>query len=181
MEDTVLTAKLIKNKKGFTLIEVIIAIAVTTVILGTVSSMVIFAYKSYHHADERTSVLNSANSITEMVREYTFNAVEAEISTITAPPAPETDYTFIYCLNNEIYVDNSLLQSAKGIGIGTLELAFLADSDSQLLKYRLKMLDSAGQPALQEQNVEVFLNNCLGKIVCDAEGNCLKIKKAEIP
>ncbi len=172
--------KLFKNKAGFTLVEVLIAMAITTIIVGTISSMVLVAQKSYINVESSNSVLNGVNSITEMVREYTFSTTEAEISNVTAVPANIPDYTIIACIDNQIYVNGALQQSAKGIGISTLALEFSADPDSKLLSYTLSGTKEDGSAAFATQSLTAYLNACEEGIKGDATGNCLTVCVGEL-
>ncbi len=171
--------KFIKNKSGFTLIEMIVAVAVTVIVIGTLTSMVMYAYKSYHKADATSTVLNGINSITEAVRELTFNATEAEISNVTAPPTVEVGYTSIYCIDGSVYVDGNVIQSAKGIGTATLEISFEADNsgtNGKVVKYKITADKENGEQAIQPQELTAYLNNCMGDIL-GGTGNCIKVKK----
>ncbi len=178
-------SELKKNKKGFTLIELIIAIAITVIIIGTVTSMVVYSYKAYYSADKTSAVLDASNTITEMVREYIFNAEEAEISNITAPPSIESGYTYIYCLDNCVYADGALIQSAKGIGAAIMTLDFSTDTvdddDNKMITYTLNILDENGKQLIAENRTDAFLNKCDDGITGIESGNCLKVKKTVTP
>ncbi len=174
--------KILNNKKGFTLVEVLVTVFVTVIIIGAATSMVLYSYKSYHSADKTTSVLNGVNSITEAVREITFNASEAEITEVTAVPAAESGTTIICCIDNAVYMDNHIIQSAKGMNISALSLTFEADNSSEngkILKYKITAADENGEQAIEPQELSAYLNNCLGDIE-GTTGNCLKIKKTDV-
>ena len=169
--------KLIKDKRGFTLIEIIVAMAITTIIVGTISAMIIFAHKSYYNVENTNSVLNGVNAVTEMVREYTFDAEEAEIMDVTSIPTVDPEYMSICCIDNTVYVDGNVYETAKGMGGETLILQFSADSGSKLLKYKLDVFDENNNPLIESQDLSAYLNSCDENIKGVATGNCIVIKR----
>lgn len=167
----------LNGKKGFTLIEVIIAMAITVIIVGTISSMVLVAYKSYYNIESSTSVVDGVNSITETVRELTFNTTEVEISQVTAQPVFESGYNYIYCLDNTVYLDSGVLQSANGMGISSLSLEFSKGATDGTLSYVLQAIEEDGSDRGQTMNM--FLNACDSGISGDSTGNCIKFIRGE--
>ncbi len=174
--------KIFTDKKGFTLIEMIIAVAVSVIIIGTISSMVIYAYKSYYNTDKTGTVLNGVNSVTEAVRELTFNAVEVEIKDVVSEPDIEEGCTAIYCIDNKIYIDGGVIQSAKGLNLSRLDLTFELDTNRETdgkyktVKYILTANDENGNQAIEPQNLSLFFNNCDAGVV-GTSGNCIIVKR----
>lgn len=175
---------MIKNNRGFTLIEIMITISITVIIMGTVLAMLTASVKVYNQIDESNSVLNSASSTLEMVREMTFNAQEIKISNETIVPITDNSVICICAIDNSIYLDGNVVQSAKGSKADKMELIFSKantntnDDKTNLLDVKLDITDKNNNPLIEQQAISLFLNN-VENISGDDEGNCIIITKGD--
>lgn len=165
----------LKSKEGFTLIELIIAIAVTTIIMGTITLVVVQSHKSYYKVNNESEVMNVMNSVLENVRETTFNSSDLKISNETALPTLNSDETAFTCIDNSIYLDGNLMHSGSSMGVANVNLQFSKVSEKKL-KCEISMKDENGKDIIQSQSVELFLDN-VNQIQGDSDGNCIIFKK----
>ena len=169
-----MTKKLWENKKGFTLIELIIAIGVATVVIGTISIVLIQSNKSFHKVENRTTVINGVNSMLENIRELTFDAKKIEISTVTETPVTaEENVSYIFCSDGKFQVDGNLLQSEESMRVSNLEVAFEKKGvEGKILRCTVTATDDRGENVVQPQSVELLLNV---DSIDGNSGNCIKI------
>lgn len=165
----------LNNKKGFTLIELIIAIGVATVVIGTISVVLIQSNKSFHNVENRTTVVNGVNNILENIRELTFDAKELQISAETsAPVSTEEKVSYISCIDGNLCIDNNVLQNAEGLGIADLEVVFeKTGAEGKILRCTVTAKDDNGNNVITPQSVDLLLNNV--NSINGASGNCIKV------
>lgn len=165
----------LKSKEGFTLVELIIAIAVTTVIMGTITLMVVQSHKSYYKVTNESEVMNVMNSVLENIREATFNSSTLKISNETALPTLNSGETAFTCIDNSIYLDENLMHSGSSMGVANVSLKFSKASEKKI-KCEISMKNESGKDIIQSQSVELFLNN-VNQIQGDSDGNCIIFTK----
>ena len=109
-----------KSDAGFTLIELVVAIAISTILLGSFTSLFVLTYKTY--------TLNISQAETQSLAALTVEKIQTEVRTCsslimvkdeTDIPAVTTNYDFTY---TPIYYDSI----NHGINIGSN--IYLADT-----------------------------------------------------
>lgn len=165
----------LKGKEGFTLIELIIAVAVAVVIIGTVTLMVVQSHKSYYKVANESEIMSAMNSVLESVRESTFNATDLKISSETVLPTLNSDETAFTCIANSIYLDRNLMHSGSSLGAASVSLKFSKVSEKKL-KCEISMKDENGKDIIKSQSVELLLDN-VNQIQGSSDGNCIIFKK----
>lgn len=167
--------KLLNSKKGFTLIEIIIAIGVATIVIGTVSAVVLQSNRSFHHIDERSNVVNGVNSILENIREITFDAEKLEITEETgAPVSTESNVSYISCIDGKVTIDSNVFQTKEGMGVADLDVTFeKSGTEGKILRCTVTVKDASGENVIEPQSVDLLLNNV--QTINGSSGNCIKI------
>ena len=102
------------KKKGFTLIEIVIVLAIMSVIGSAIYSFITFNYNVYNkgtkNAEKRNEVSTASQFITKQLR------YAKDVVIITSIPTPTVGFDDIYLNGNEIFcVKNGVLNST-GIG-----------------------------------------------------------------
>ena len=94
-------------KKGFTLIEVVIAMALVFLMLGVVDSMLISYVKSYKNSVEQNNgfnYLSEATAIIEKEVNFLVRDVTTEGNVIKINNIDGSALKYIKCINSNLYV-----------------------------------------------------------------------------
>lgn len=158
--------KLLSDKGGFTLIEMIITLAVTTIIMSTLVSMVDYSYRAYYQAELTSTRLNGVTHLTETIRKYTYDASEVRITSAheaekileDANRAKNVD-AVIYSASGVVYADGIRVAGASNLEVKDLWLTFHKD-DKNMLRVEINALDEDSKSVLAEKNIYVYMANC---------------------
>ncbi|MFT5874031.1 MAG: prepilin-type N-terminal cleavage/methylation domain-containing protein [Clostridium sp.] len=94
-------------KKGFTLIEIVIAMALVFLMLGVVDSMLISYVKSYKNSVVQNNGFNYLSEATEIIQKevnYMARDVNTEGNVITINNIDGSALKHIKCINSNLYV-----------------------------------------------------------------------------
>lgn len=98
-----LTDKFIKNKRGITLIELIVAMALTVIILTAATSFMVPLYRYYGNSVNEAKAIKVSGVIEKRLKEILPSAVEAYVTTATAVTHSGTNgYYYILVASNRI-------------------------------------------------------------------------------
>lgn len=128
---------MIKNNKGFTLIEILLAITLSTVLITTSVSImqsVMGASSSVVRDSERNKLINSTM---ETVRNSVSNAISMDVLSVNgiSDIVVDGNHDFIYCVDNTIYLNGSKILTGKEIGAESLQLVYDVDGKETLEVY----------------------------------------------
>lgn len=126
-----------KNNKGFTLIEILLAITLSTVLIFTSVSImqsVMGASQSVVSEGKRNNLINAAM---ETVRNSVSNAISMDVLSVSGLTdiAVDGNHDFIYCVDNVIYMNGAEVLTAKELGANSLELVYDVDGKETLEAY----------------------------------------------
>jgi prepilin-type N-terminal cleavage/methylation domain-containing protein len=91
-----------KNKSGFTLIEVIISLAILSIVLGTAYSINLFGLKSYSNSNERSDNQFSVRMASDFITRKLRYADNVSISNIETLPSKENGFYYLFVQNGQI-------------------------------------------------------------------------------
>lgn len=150
------------NKKGFTLIEIIVVLAVISIIVGIAGSMMISAFKEVYNANvdlERRIV----HSVIDVVREDTQYATDVRL---IQPDErndelfkEEDDWHFIYVKNGVLYRDDEPLFPSSFYKDKTIYLVAKGDYQNGVrvdFEYYLK--DENGKNVYSTRDTIMYIN-----------------------
>ena len=80
-----------KNKKGFTLVELIIILAIIGIVINAVFSMNIFGINSFIRGSDRYDLISRTNLVSEYITKYIRYAYEIEVLSSTDPIPDSSD------------------------------------------------------------------------------------------
>lgn len=92
-----------KNKKGFTLIELVVTIAMLVVVVGAIFSYFIFEYKSYNKGVN----LQAAQADTRLALDYVVKNTRNAVTLSYNPASVALDEYKIYLSSNRIYLQQN--------------------------------------------------------------------------
>ncbi len=168
------------NKSGFTLIEVIVAILLSTVVITVVYQVMTVSTKTNNVITEQTSAMSSLDATVDTIRQTVMPAKNLTIGDSSVEAVPE-GADIIKCVDNVIYLNNNVIGSASLYAVNHIELKFSAQESGKVLRMELECYDeNNGLLEGKTRQVDFFLQslgeNGEGKIKNSAEGtykNCI--------
>lgn len=146
-----------RRNAGFTLVELVVVMALTLVVLGLVYSFFHFTNTSFVRGGDKFQLQTNLNTASNFVIEELRNVTEIEI--VTAPADDESQY---------IYVENKILKHRKA-GTVTDKSEDIFKSDSDLLftikdntkgRYYVKIVINGNRGSENYSlSTEILLNN----------------------
>lgn len=119
-----------KNNNGFTLIEIIISIAVIGLVITALFNINIAGWQFLNYNQDRVELQNQARLITTNLEKNIRNAIVAEpiyenkaLAVITADNLDSNNIVFLVNINKQLimgYIDKSL-ETIKGYSLSTIE------------------------------------------------------------
>lgn len=167
--------KLTGNKSGFTLIEVIIAIALSGIVITAVYQVLTVSTRSNNAVIEQTAAINALDSTIETIRKSVMPAKEMTIGDSAVQTAPAGG-DIIKCVDNVIYFDDKIIGSASQYGVNRTELKFSSMENGKVLRVELQCYDkNGGLLDGKTRTVDLYLQslgeNGEGKIKSSTEGS----------
>lgn len=157
-----------RNNDGFTLIEIMVTVAVSMIILGTVTAMLFTAYRVNASVSESNKVLNASSSIFETVRKISAGAEIVEVTDTL--PADLTGKDYISCVDNVVTVNGGKLYNAADLNAARLILKYtVEDAGKGVVQCELSILDANGDNMVQPQIQALYLDEATS--IVGTEGN----------
>lgn len=164
--------KAFQNKKGFTLIEVILAIAILSIVISAVFPAIISVNKAYTAGNERSNIQQNvrfaANFITQEIR------FASSVSILSEIPS-SFDYTkrYIYVKNGSIVQNvNGVEKAVFPVNTGNLKCTLNFTGNNKTLEYSLSAVGSGKPYSLDSEVIVLNLGNSTiqgsgsGSVVC---------------
>jgi prepilin-type N-terminal cleavage/methylation domain-containing protein len=171
--------KIICNKSGFTLIELMIAVLISGVIITAVYQIMTTSSRANTQANAQLEAANSLDSTFEVIRQLTMNATEMKICDSSSYSAASGQDTVRY-EDDVIYMDDKVIGSAAQYGAGRIELEF-ESNEANLLKVSINSYDIDGN-LLEDKSrtMDLYLQSLTDSIEVESEGmrNCITFKVA---
>lgn len=134
----------LKQNKGFTLVELLIAMSLMVILMGALLMVFNTAQRTNIEANETNDKLNSSQQVIETVRKMTANAVALEVTQVTSLDdlpttglvtvnGVESNVSCITSLDNVIYLDKTPIANAESLYADTLSLTFKGGSSNKVL------------------------------------------------
>lgn len=157
--------KAIEDKKGLTLIEVLISLAIMGIVLAAASSLHIFGLKSFNRGEERYNLQSGLRETARNVADTVRIAEDVEI--LAQKPAAATfemdkKYIYIDSTSGKSVVKlykGGVITNISGEIEGTVSLSFNRGSSGKILAYNISG-ESKTQKFTEES--EVFIQNIKG-------------------
>lgn len=182
----------LKQNKGFTLVELLIAMSLMVILMGALLMVFNTAQRTNIEANETNDKLNSSQQIIETVRKMTANAVALEVTQVTSLddlPATglvtvngvESNVSCITSLDNVIYLDKTPIANAESLYADTISLTFKAGSSNKVLNYYVQADGTyypVGVASASTPSESVFLSGLAsedGITFTSTEGNSITI------
>lgn len=122
-----------KTKKGFTLMEVIITIALLGIILSVLYNILFFQIKTFSMSDKKSVAQSDVRYISDFIANEVRYATNIEILQ-AMPSTPDVNYKYLYVNNDEVYYKGYGTFPAKKLNIEdrkpSYNLSFSADDES---------------------------------------------------
>lgn len=130
-----------KSKKGLTLVELIVCVAILGIFLTAVYSFNLFTTKTFFNTSSKADKQNCIRMAEAFITKQVRYAKSVEI--LTTPPSPSEDYCDIYIDSGNIrYYKNGVLTDIPGIfNTSDYTLAFSKISD-KILYFKVGKSDS---------------------------------------
>ena len=121
------------NRKGFTLMEVIITIAILGIVLSALYNILFFQIKTFNLSDKKSVAQTDVRYISDFISNELRYATEVEILP-TMPAIPNSNYKYIYVDNKQIYQKDYYNPPGKKLNIEdrkpSYNLAFSANNEN---------------------------------------------------
>lgn len=162
-----------KNIKGFTLIELIIALAIFSVVVFMAFSILVFGNKSFSNGTDRSDVQFDFRMTSSFITDELRNATEVQILS-TMPATPTTGYNYIYISGKKIIsVKNGTSTNKTDAVVDTpvnslFKITKLANNNN-ILEFNL--MNTKNNVSIDSK---VYFNNING--VADATGDVIRYK-----
>lgn len=123
--------KLLKNKSGFTLIEVMVAVLISGILLTVIYQIMTSSSRLTQRTSDQIVAANELDRVTESIRALVKTSTAVTICDAnSASPDVSKGESVIKCVDNVIYADDIVLASAKSLGVEELQLEFSADTST---------------------------------------------------
>lgn len=106
---------LLKDEQGITLVEVLMAITLSSILLTTIGSLYVFSFRTFNEVQELTNNQHKIYSIHSYIQRDLRNATEINI--LSSLPSPvDNSYNYIYMENGSVFIlDNDTKSIANDI------------------------------------------------------------------
>jgi|GEM_PF-1296303 len=127
----------LKNKKGVTLIELIIAIGILSLILMIAFSSNLFGLRVFSRSEVRSNNQFEVRMVTDFIAKQLRFADTIEIITSTPSPTANDGHHYFYMENGSIYYyEDGIGKNVPGSqGVNDFTLSFAKNSDDKLLEF----------------------------------------------
>ncbi len=132
-----------KDKSGFTLIEVIIAILLSGIVITAVYQIMTASANSTGKTNDIVAEANALDSTMENIRALVMSSDKVTICD-GAAASPAEGESVIKCVENVVYADDRIIGSASQYGVHRIELIFKRGSENALLDVELNSYDENG-------------------------------------
>lgn len=168
------------NKSGFTLIEIIVAIALSSIVITVVYQVMTVSTKTNNVIKDQTAAMSSLDATVDTIRQMVMPAKNLTIGDSAVETVPE-GADIIKCVDNVIYLNDKVIGSASQFAVNHIELKFSTQEAGKVLRMELECYDeNNGLLDGKTRQVDFFLQslgeNGDGKIKSSAEGtykNCI--------
>jgi len=165
------------NNKGFTLIELMITIAILAVVITVVSSFLLFGYRTYGGGTTQFDVQSDIRTTIDFIINETRNTNEVYIINVADVPNTNDGYKYVYLESNAIMYKaastgfSAISKSAAIINNTTPVFEIKSSSGSFLLSINLS---GASKGKIYSSDSDVLFKNV--KTAITASGNAIKFK-----
>lgn len=171
--------KVLKNKNGFTLLEIILGIALSLIIMGAVISAFVLGANSNNAANEAYASKSIATMIVERVKNEVRYADTVTIYSDDAS-APKTDGVYCIYQQNGAFYERNGSSGVYSILPGQLEngfscaLLFTKTSDRSI-GLEVRIMKNGNE--LYKTQTAVYINNLISSSVGGTQGSSIAFTK----
>lgn len=144
-----LLSKIKNNKRGITLIELIVAMALTVIILTASTAFITPLYSYYGQSVNKAKGIRVSNAIEKRLKEFVPNALNAYVTLSTAALTGTENKTYY------LYVASGKIVLSHGNGVSSISDIFITDAEyegfllSLIIKTKYKNLETTKYTILQ--------------------------------
>lgn len=171
--------KLVINKRGVTLIELVIVIGILGIVLSAAYSFNLFGIKTYSMGQSQWNLQSNARMVSDLITREVRYVTEVELSEQT--PALGDGYCYIRTEGNAVkyYKDGKLISAFPDIT--SEDIMYKVDfsgSEGNLLAFRVTAYDSRKEKSYSIDSKVLCLNIIDGESIINTQGiiNSIRFK-----
>jgi len=173
--------KPLKSQRGISLVELLIALSILSIVLGLAYSLFFFSTKSFKMGSNQSNIQQNLRSVSSFIHKEVRHAVEIE--TLDTSFTPTQGYEYIFAENSSInhgkFINGSFVKTSKSdaIIVNSTGLVFTIkklDNGSNLLEFTVRAGDEKQSYDIKSV---IYLNNVQDR--SNKTGSIIRYKKPQ--
>lgn len=164
MIENIKTSKSFNEEKGFTVVEILSVIAISGIILTTISSLYMSTFNGYNEAQKIVLEQQNITTIKNYFDLELRNAVDLKLLT-SLPAELDSNYNYIYIDNTSLYLKNNSANKIISNNINTLQYEIIENNTGSYNYYLKYTLNNQYISTLILNNIQVYNLDQSGAVI----------------